>query len=391
MARRTFGNVRQVKPSGRYQASYWYQGERYLAPRTFQFKADANAFLAEVETDIHRGVHVNPNAGKLTVEELGAEWRASDPSKRASTRSRDETILRLHIYPYLLIGKRTLGDTRIDSVTKAHVQSLVSKWTADKKAPQTIHRQFNVVRAIFTYAVENDRILRTPCRAIKLPEIEHTHRHPLSGEEVAAIAEAMPTEYRSMVYLGAILGLRWGEVAGLRLRSLDLDRSIVIVTEQLDRALDLGPPKSRAGIRTLAMPHELRDLLREHVKAQNLTDGSALLFSSQRAHGPLRYSNWRRRAWAPAVTKAGLTAIGFHDLRRASATALVRERVDIKTAQARLGHADPRLTLALYAAESNEADQDAAQRLGQRFLRPIAHESRMNVSRSQKARGKQVS
>jgi len=46
---------------------------------------------------------------------------------------------------------------------------------------------------------------------------------------------------------------------------------------------------------------------------------------------------------------AGLDGLNFHDLHRTNATAMVAEGVDVKTAQARLGHSDPRLTLAIYA------------------------------------------
>jgi integrase len=49
---------------------------------------------------------------------------------------------------------------------------------------------------------------------------------------------------------------------------------------------------------------------------------------------PLDYTWWRRK-------------VGFQDLRRANATEMVRAKVDVKTAQARLGHSDPRLTLAI--------------------------------------------
>lgn len=51
--------------------------------------------------------------------------------------------------------------------------------------------------------------------------------------------------------------------------------------------------------------------------------------------------------WEPAVKDAGLDGLSFHDLRRTNATAMVAEGVDVKTAQARLGHSDPRLTLAV--------------------------------------------
>ena len=63
-----------------------------------------------------------------------------------------------------------------------------------------------------------------------------------------------------------------------------------------------------------------------------------------------------------------MPGVSFHDLRRANATALVLDGVDLKTAQTRLGHSDPRLTLAVYAQATTEADKDAAERLGHRFF-----------------------
>lgn len=60
----------------------------------------------------------------------------------------------------------------------------------------------------------------------------------------------------------------------------------------------------------------------------------------------------------------GLPELGFHDLRRHNATTMVRNGVDVKTAQARLGHSDPRLTLGIYAQATTDADRAAADLLG---------------------------
>jgi integrase len=86
-------------------------------------------------------------------------------------------------------------------------------------------------------------------------------------------------------------------------------------------------------------------MLTEHLARRGLTgaDTDALGFR------PLRYERWRRRVWLPATERAGLHGLRFHDLRRANATALVLDGVDVKTAQTRLGHSDPRLTIAIYA------------------------------------------
>lgn len=112
----------------------------------------------------------------------------------------------------------------------------------------------------------------------------------------------------------------------------------------------LGPPKAHAGRRTLAFPNALADLLQGHLARVGIGDADrdALLFTATDGQ-PLQYPNWRRRVWLPAVESASLDGLTFHDLRRTNATAMVLEGLDIKTVQTRLGHSDPRLTLAVYA------------------------------------------
>jgi len=88
--------------------------------------------------------------------------------------------------------------------------------------------------------------------------------------------------------------------------------------------------------------------------------------------GPLRYSNFRKRVWYPAVEAAGLPSIGFHDLRRTNATVLVAQGVDVKTAQIRLGHADPALTLKVYAQATTAGDRLAAKVIDDHFAAVLA-------------------
>jgi hypothetical protein len=82
----------------------------------------------------------------------------------------------------------------------------------------------------------------------------------------------------------------------------------------------------------------------------------------------LGYAIFRSRDWLLAPRRAGLTGLTFHDLRRVNAAGMVIEGVDLRTAQTRLGRSDPRLTLAIYAQATTEADQEAARRLGARFM-----------------------
>ena len=125
------------------------------------------------------------------------------------------------------------------------------------------------------------------------------------------------------------------------------------------------------------MPAPLVELLGAHLSRRGLTgaDSSQLVFTMPEG-GPLAYQNWRNRHWLPACRAVGLEGLGFHDLRRLNATGLVMEGVDVRTARARLGHSDPRLTGAVYAQATTEADRAAADRLGTRFMSPHAPDAR---------------
>lgn len=113
-------------------------------------------------------------------------------------------------------------------------------------------------------------------------------------------------------------------------------------------------------------------MLAAHLAARGLSaaDHDELVFVAPEG-GVIDYGHWRLRVWLPACEAVGLQGLTFHDLRRANATALVAEHVDIKTAQTRLGHADPRTTLGIYARATGEGDRKAADAVARRLLPDI--------------------
>lgn len=336
--------------------------------RTLQTKRAAVDYEAAQRTAKARGAWIDPRGGNLTMAEVSSQWLDNSTGKRQSTLARDESALRVHVLPHL-------GSRRIGSLTPGDIRAVVSHWTA-RMAPRTVHRTYGTMRAVLNYAVETDLISRSPCRGIRLPGVEPGRVMVVKPEELVRLADAMPETSSPMVWLGAVLGLRWGEVAGLRVGRIDLLRKTITVAEQVTRGMGgvgfMSPPKSVSGLRTLSIPEELAELMSAHLARRRLTgaEPNALVFANADGE-PLDYSNWRRRVWLPAVSNAGLKGLQFHDLRRTNATAMVLDGVDVKTAQARLGHSDPRLTLAIYAQATEEGDRSAAGKLGARLMAPV--------------------
>jgi integrase len=339
--------------------------------KTFARRKDADAFAATMEADSLRGIAVDPRTGRLTVNELAREWLGGNPAKRPDTWATDEYHLRVHILP-------VLGARRMDSVTPAHIQDVANQ-LATHLAPRTVRRALGVVRAMFAHAVVTDMLGRSPYRGIKLPRVDPIRRRIPTVAQLVALIRAIPERYQPMIYCAVVLGLRFSEVAALRVGEIDTDKHMLSVAETLTRDAQgrpvFGPPKSAASRRTVAMPAPLSDLLAEHLDKRGLTgaDTDALIFTAPDG-GPIRYANWRNRVWVPACRAAGFPGLGFHDLRRTNATALVALGVNVKTAQERLGHSDVRMTIGLYAQVEQQADRAAAEQLGLLFM--PKHDSR---------------
>lgn len=346
--------------------------------KTFPRLADAERYERAKLTDRDRGEWLDPAARARTFADLAAEWLKSNPAKRSSTIGRDRAALDKHLLP-------ALGDRRLGAIVPADVQAVVNTM-AGRLAPSTVVRNTNTLAAIFRYAVDRDYLAKSPMRTVKRPKVPRTRARILSPDELARLADAHPAEYAPMVWLGALLGLRWGEVAALTVDDLDVLGRRVHVRRTLSRdekgRTVVAEPKSDAGHRTVAMPAELAEVLAAHLAAAGLDASTpdALVFPAP-AGGPLTAANWRRRVWWPAVLAAGLGTLtadedgtthyegpGFHDLRRTSATALVVAGVDVKTAQTRLGHSQVRLTLELYAQAVDEAERKAAEVVGAHLM-----------------------
>lgn len=332
--------------------------------RTFRTRKEAERFEATERADRARGSWIDPRRASTRLIDVAAEWLASHPAKKESSLARDESILRVHVLP-------SIGKTPVGQLTPVDIQRLVNGW-AGALGPRTVRRQYAVLRAVFSLAVDTDRIGRSPCRKIKLPAERPVKHHIVSPEELRALAEAVGPDYKAMIYVAAILGLRWGECAGLRVKDVEfLGRSVAVESQRtrgLHGRMIAGDPKWNSS-RIMAAPAELVDLVAEHMRRRGLSGANpeASLFVGP-GGTPLHYSNWRRRVFVPACEKVGLVGLRFQALRTANTSAMVALDVNVKTAQARSGHRDAKTTLNIYARPSKEADRAAAELLGRWFM-----------------------
>ncbi len=350
------GSIRRAPRTDRWEARFRDPagGQR---TKTFDTKADARAYLAEVEVEQRRGAWIDPASGRVTFADLAAAWLEANPTKRKTTLARDRSVVRVHLLPVL--GPVHLGDLR-----PSHIRACVDRMVDRGLAPKTVQTDYGVLRAICSWAVEDDLLARTPCRGIRLPELSKATKRNALAADVLRLADAMPTDYRVAVFLGAT-GLRLAEMVGLRVGAVDFLRRTVTVgatINEVDGQFVEGDGKTMAAARTISLPGYVVDELAAHL-ARTGRHGRDELVVQAPAGGPLRASNFRMRVYNPALVRAGLEGLTFHRLRH-SAGALMREvGVDLEVIQRRLGHASIRTTADVYGSLPVSVDRAAADKL----------------------------
>lgn len=341
-AKRSFGSVRQ-KAAGKWQARYRDKSGREHY-RLFTTKKEATAFLASVQTNLLRGDWVDPNLGKITVSEWSVIWRAGQRKLRPSTEDLYDSLLKNHVLP--AFGTFTLSSITTDDV-EAWVALLLAK---EDMSSSTANRAYRILRQMLNVAVRRRRILLTPCAGVEPPQDAKAEMLFLTPEQVADLADAIPKHYRTLVLMAVYSGLRWGELAGLKVARLDQINRTVFVVEQLTRAGTLAPPKSEAGRRVVTLPRWLMPAINAQVTGKPL---DAFAFTME-AGGPLAHaSNFTRRVWKPTVAAAlppSLAGLRFHDLRHTAVAIAIASGAarNPKALQVRMGHSTIRMTLDRY-------------------------------------------
>lgn len=348
--RRYFGTVRKL-PSGRYQVRYrGLDGVMRPAPSTFASKADANAWLVDMEAELRRGEWYDPDAGAVPLDEYAPKWITERPNLSRRTVELYEGLHRLHLSPEL--GRLGLAD-----VTYARVRT----WRADRldagTGPVTVAKAYRLLHAIMETAVDDGLIRRNPCR-IKGASVERTpEREPATLDQVFALADAITPRYKALVLLAAFASLRYGELMGLWRRDLDLTvprvRIVRAVKEVGGRQIIEGP-KSDAGRRSVRLPAVIVPDLEWHLRVFAEQGDSGRVFVGPRGATPLR-ANFNK-VWRRATASLGLVELHLHDLRHTGATYAADTGATTRELMKRLGHSSPRAAL-IYQHAREERDQ----------------------------------
>lgn len=355
LPRRHFGSVRRL-PSGRYQASYWHEAERHAASATFPAKADALAYLSATETDLGRGQWTDPLAGKVTLRSYANDWLAGRSDLRDTTRAKYRYLLDRHILP-------RLGTTKLSTLAPSQLRSWYHELHSVRAA--TGDDAYRLLRAVLNTAKADHQIAENPCQVKGAGQVRSPERPVASIREVARAVEAVPERYRLALLLCAWCQLRRGEVLALQRRHVDLLHGRITVEQAWVAPMGskpiIGPPKTEAGARSLAIPTNVLPAVIDHLERFVRAEPTSWLFgtSTGTALSPRNF----QRAWSKARRVAGRPDLHLHDLRHSGLTWPAASGASVADLMRRGGHANPRAALR-YQHATEDRDQALADALG---------------------------
>ncbi|MEB0000590.1 tyrosine-type recombinase/integrase [Cryobacterium sp. RTS3] len=327
----------------RYRVRYRTPDRRQTDKRGFRTKRDAEQFLASVEVAKGRGEWVDPTLSRVSVGAWSTTWLASRSNLKPTTRGAYEWILARYVLPQW----RTVP---LVAVTHVDVQVWVTGLSATL-APSTVRKIHVIFSGLMKYAVQDRRIPHNPCDNIRLPRVTADPRGYLTHEQVAELAELCGTD-GTVIYLLAYTGLRWGELAALKVKRVDLHRRRLDVAEAVTEptgAIIWGTPKNHER-RSVPFPSFLTDLLVAQCAGKRADD---LVFTSA-AGGVLRGGNFRNRRFDAAVavlreSYPELPKITPRSLRHTAASLAISAGATVLSVQRMLGHASAAMTLDVYS------------------------------------------
>jgi len=340
--------------------------------KTFKRKVDADTYLNRNSTDLQEGTYREIKKGSF--EQYAAAWRKKNliPQElKPSTLSGYSYVLDKHLIPYF-------GPKSMAAITTADITDFRADRLKAGQSIKSVKNLLNLLSRFFADAIEDGYAKVTPMpqrrrKADKKTKADGKGR-ALQPGEAQRILEQCDDTLRLIVLLGLLAGLRRGEIFALAWSSVDWEKNLIHVRQNLyyrhgkhlkdipegETVFILSAPKSEKSIRDIDLSPELKKCLR--TRFLQSSDKHGLIFQSSNAT-PLDPHNVYERWFKPAVERArkkaeeekdeaaeaALDGLRMHDLRHTFGSWKVDQGEDIVYVSAQMGHAKPSITYDVYS------------------------------------------
>lgn len=345
--------------TGRRWLARWVGNDGGERTQSFERKADAQARINHVTSDLVTHTYADPRKSAVTFRAISDEWLATQRTRlKPSTIGGYESLLKMTVLP-------RWSDVKLADITHADVQRWIVWLTTSKEArqPRTTDKTRNaerqplsarravqahgIVKQILAYAVRTKRLAVNPADGIERPRVVYRRETALSHAQVAALVEAAG-DAGPIIQTFAYTGLRFGELAALRVGDVDLSRRRILVSRAVAQVTGVGlvedTTKTHQVRSVPILTSALADTLKAAVEGRRPEEH---LFPAPNG-GPMRNSFFRWR-FDRACQAAELTGVSPKTLRHSAGSLALATGASLPTASKLLGHAKVSTTADVYS------------------------------------------
>ncbi len=149
----------------------------------------------------------------------------------------------MHILP-------ALGPMRITEVAPLHIEKLLQSRLAGGSSPKTVRNIVGLLQSIFSLAVDNDLIPKSPVRDRHKPRVTRREKPVWSAGQLKLIVDSVPTTQRSLFQCAMLTGARLGELLGLQWRNINVESQTLEIRQALWEG-QLVAPKTEGSMRII--------------------------------------------------------------------------------------------------------------------------------------------
>jgi len=276
----------------RFTAYYWDIRGRERSAGTFASLVEADRAWQLAETSVGQGRFADIHSGRQAFRRYVLETWLPGHMIEAYTRQGYTQTVEKYLLP-------EFGRMRMNEVLPMHVRDFIRRLCEEGASPHTVQRCKTVLSAIFTTAMSDRVVHLHPCVGVRAPVVPKRPPTLLTPRELDAVLDVVEElRWRLLIETAIETGLRWGELAELRVADLDIDAAVVTVTRTVlelrpqfhptgDRFLIKMYPKSRE-YRRLSIRRVLADRLAAFIHTERLGPEDLLFEIPEELRLPVR-------------------------------------------------------------------------------------------------------
>ena len=229
-------------------------------------------------------------------------------------------------------------------------------------SPKTNRNLLGLLQGIFSLTEDNDLISRSPIRNRHKPVVQRQEKPVWTEDQMRGIIAAAPQVYRGLFTGVAIIGVRLGELLGLKWKHVDFESRTLRIEQSLWQG-QIVTPKTKRSTRSIAFGEILSGVLTQHLQSSLHIGPDDFVFCKPDGSPP-HPDVLRRDVLYPVLDRLGIPrparAAGFHTFRHSAASIINAKTGNLKLAQKLLGHSNLSTTADIYTHTSIEVEREAA-------------------------------